>query len=230
MATGEVIGVEALTRFRDGTAPDTVFAAAVDVGLGMELEVATIEAALAATSPLPTDRFLDINVSPDLVLAGEPLAGLVAGSGFPIVLEITEHTGIDDYSALCRAIAELGDDVRLAVDDTGAGFASLRHILELAPSHVKLDRTLIARIDSDPARQALVSGLVHFAAGIGAMLIAEGVETTLERDVLLGLGVTIGQGYLFGRPGAASLLGSKGLRQTSGAATASVVRTVPLVT
>jgi PAS domain S-box-containing protein len=230
MDTGAVIGVEALTRFRDGTAPDKVFAAAVDVGLGIELEVATIEAALAATGSLPTERFLDLNVSPDLVLAGEPLGGLIAGSGFPIVLEITEHTGIDDYGALRRAIAALGDDVRLAVDDTGAGFASLRHILELAPSHVKLDRTLIARIDSDPARQALVSGLVHFVAGIGAMLIAEGVETTLERDVLLGLGVSVGQGYLFGRPGGASRLESKDRRRTSRAATASAARTAPKVT
>jgi PAS domain S-box-containing protein len=230
MSTGEAIGFEALTRFRDGTPPDQVFAAAVEVGLGIELEVATIEAALEASSPLPTDKFLDLNVSPELVLARDPLATLVQGSVFPIVVEITEHVGIHDYGALGRAIGALGDDVQLAVDDAGAGFASLRHILELAPSHVKLDRTLIARIDTDPARQALVSGLVHFAAKIDALLIAEGVETALERDILLELGVTVGQGYLFGRPAAAGELEATRRPRKPTVKAASAARRAPKVT
>ncbi|MGZ9277075.1 MAG: EAL domain-containing protein, partial [Candidatus Limnocylindrales bacterium] len=71
--------------------------------------------------------------------------------------------------------------------------------LELAPSHVKLDRALVTGIDHDPARQALATGLVHFAQKIDAMLIAEGVETAAERDTLLGLGIRAGQGFLFGR-------------------------------
>ena len=68
---------------------------------------------------------------------------------------------------------------------------------------MKLDRALVTRIDTDPARQALVTGLVHFAGGIDAMLIAEGVETVAERDTLIGLGVHVGQGFLLGRPVAA---------------------------
>jgi PAS domain S-box-containing protein len=200
MVNGAVIGNEALTRFDDGTPPDRTFKAATEVGVGLELEAAAIAAALAAADALPAGAFLDINVSPDMILAVEPLGSLLGASTAQVVLEITEHVGIEDYVALRQAVARLGNDVRFAVDDTGAGFASMRHILELAPSHVKLDRGLITRIDTDPARQALVTGLVHFAAAIDAVLIAEGVETPAERDALLGLGVRFGQGYLLGRP------------------------------
>lgn len=200
MANGVVIGYEALTRFDDRTPPDHVFMAATEVGVGLELEAATIAAALDAADPLPSGAFLDINVSPDMIMAVEPLGKLLGRSAARVVLEITEHVGIADYVALREAVAMLGNDVRFAVDDTGAGFASMRHILELAPSHVKLDRALITRIDTDPARQALVTGLVHFAAAIDAVLIAEGVETPAERDALLSLGVRFGQGFLLGRP------------------------------
>ncbi len=205
MATHAVIGYEALTRFDDGTPPDRTFHAAREVGVGLELEAATIEAALEAAGPLPDSAFLDINVSPDMIMALGPLKAILGRSTARVVLEITEHVGIEDYVALRRAVATLGSDVRFAVDDTGAGFASLRHILELAPSHVKLDRALITRIDSDPARQALVTGLVHFAEAIDATLIAEGVETPAERDALLLLGVRYGQGYLLGRPAPAAV-------------------------
>ncbi len=212
MTSGQVLGYEALTRFDDGTPPDRVFREASDAGMGIDLKCATIEAALAASAPLPTGTFLDINVSPDMVLAGEPLHSLLRRSRTRVVLEITEHVGVDDYGALRKALADLGTDVRFAVDDAGAGFASLRHILELAPSHVKLDRALVTRIDTDPARQALVAGLVHFAGEIGAMLIAEGVETRGERDTLLRLGVQVGQGYLLGRPAPAEPAVRKGAK------------------
>ena len=199
METGEVLGHEALTRFDDEVAPNIVFRAAAEAGLGQELELATIEAALDH-APRLDGGFLDVNVSPELVLAGEPLARLLRRAGRDVILEITEHAQVDDYVALRQALGELGDRVRFAVDDAGAGFASLRHILELSPTHVKLDRGLVSRIDADPARHALVAGLVHFAERVDLRLIAEGVETKVERLTLMGLGVRIGQGYLFGRP------------------------------
>jgi EAL domain-containing protein (putative c-di-GMP-specific phosphodiesterase class I) len=90
--------------------------------------------------------------------------------------------------------------VRIAVDDAGAGFASLRHILELEPAFAKLDMSLVRGIDGDPLRQALAVGLVYFAARGGCRLIAEGVEQEAEAGMLREIGIELGQGYLFGRP------------------------------
>jgi PAS domain S-box-containing protein len=160
MASGHVVGFEALTRFTDGTRPDERFAAAAAAGLGVDLELATLETAITAAALLPHDAWLDLNVSPALLRDPTRLAYLLWKAGTRrIVLEITEHEAIDDYVSLRRALDELGLPVRLAVDDAGAGFASLRHILELRPDIIKLDRSLIAAIDSDPVRQGLVAGL-----------------------------------------------------------------------
>jgi EAL domain-containing protein (putative c-di-GMP-specific phosphodiesterase class I) len=92
---------------------------------------------------------------------------------------------------------------QLAVDDAGAGYAGLRHILELRPKYVKLDISLIRHLDSDPARQAMVAGMAHFAEGVGCDLIAEGIETANEMSVARLLGVKYGQGYFLGKPGSA---------------------------
>jgi EAL domain-containing protein (putative c-di-GMP-specific phosphodiesterase class I) len=119
------------------------------------------------------------------------------------VLEITEQSPVEDYDAVHEAVRSLGPDVRLAVDDAGAGFASLRHIIELRPQFVKLDMALVRGIDRDPARQALVAGMVYYAGATGCALIAEGVETEGERRTLRRLGVSFGQGYLLGKPGPA---------------------------
>jgi EAL domain-containing protein (putative c-di-GMP-specific phosphodiesterase class I) len=117
-----------------------------------------------------------------------------------ITLEITEHQQVKDYEALRQALEALPDAVGLAIDDAGAGFASLRHVIELRPNYVKLDRGLIAGLDRDHARRAIVAGMVHFAQSAGCALIAEGVETESEHEALLRLGVEFGQGYLYGRP------------------------------
>lgn len=202
MATGTVVGYEALTRFADGAPPDVRFAAAAHVGLGQELELATLEAAILAAAGLPEGTWLDLNVSSALFEKPELVGRALLNAGARgIVLEITEHERIGDYGLLRRLLSELGMHVRLAVDDTGAGFASLRHILELHPDIIKLDRTLIAGIDGDPVRRGLVAGLAHFAASAGAALIAEGIETEAERAALSALGVDLGQGYLLGKPG-----------------------------
>jgi EAL domain-containing protein (putative c-di-GMP-specific phosphodiesterase class I) len=115
---------------------------------------------------------------------------------------VTEHAVIDDYVAFRLAMAQL-EGLRLAVDDAGAGFASFRHVLELKPAFVKLDRSLVADIDGDPVRQALMVGMSHFAKSVGCRLIAEGIETKAELATLMELGVPLGQGYLLGRPASA---------------------------
>jgi len=90
--------------------------------------------------------------------------------------------------------------VKVSVDDAGAGFASMRHILELKADVVKLDIGLIRGIDSDLGRQALAAGLCHYAAETGTLLIAEGVETLEEVEAVRRLGVHQAQGFYFGRP------------------------------
>ena len=201
MRTGHVVGHEALTRFQDGGRPDLRFADADAVGLGLDLERAALEVAItAADGRLSPSRWLHLNVSPELVLMETVLAELLRGVHARIVLEVTEHVAVDDYQAFRVALAGLGRPVQLAVDDAGAGFASLRHILELEPVFVKLDLTLIRGIDADPAKQALVAGMHHFARTTRRRLIAEGVETEAEAAALRALDVRLGQGYLFGRP------------------------------
>ena len=149
---------------------------------------------------LPAGAFLSINVSPGFVLRGDRrFRRLVGESTRPLVLELTEHVPIDDYQRVRTALARLGA-VGLAVDDAGAGYASLRHILELRPTYAKLDISLVRRIDDDDLRQALAAGLQYFAFKTGCRLIAEGVESDGEADVLRRLGVEFGQGYLFGKP------------------------------
>jgi EAL domain-containing protein (putative c-di-GMP-specific phosphodiesterase class I) len=200
LASSAIVGYEALTRFTDGSDPEALFADAAAVGLGIEIETVTLEAALAASEALPRPAWLNLNASPEFVLAGEPLRTILAGSRRHIVLEVTEHTAIADYPAFRAAMTDLEPKVEFAVDDAGTGFASLRHIVELHPAFVKLDRSLIAGLDSDDARQTMVVGLNHFARATGCRLIAEGIETDRELAVLRALDIPLGQGYLLGRP------------------------------
>lgn len=212
LASGRVVGFEALTRFADGTPPDQRFAAAARVGLGAELEAATLEAAITQSTMLPASAFLNLNISAAFLEDPSRLAYLIwKAKSRSIVLEITEHDQIDDYDRLRDNLSELGAPVRIAVDDAGAGFSSLRHILELRPDFIKLDRALVTRIDVDRVRQGLVAGLQHFAEASGASIIAEGIETIAERDAVSALGVDLGQGYLLGKPAAvADVRGSAG--------------------
>jgi EAL domain-containing protein (putative c-di-GMP-specific phosphodiesterase class I)/DNA-binding response OmpR family regulator len=199
---GEVqaVGYEALTRFADGAPPNVRFEQARMVGLGPDFELAAVDAALDRASRLPADAWLSVNVSPELVIhVGHRLRRALSATDRRVVLEVTEHRPITDYRAFRRALSRLGD-VALAIDDAGAGYASLRHILELSPTFAKLDRSLVHGIDTDPVRQALVAGLGHFAGQTGVVLIAEGIENGAEAQLLPSLGVEYGQGYLFGRP------------------------------
>lgn len=200
LRSGEVVGHEALTRFTDGLPPDEQFGDAGGLGLGIELEIATLEVALEAAAALPRAAYLNVNVSPATILAGEPLASMARQHGGPLVLEITEHQAVSDYTGLRDAVAALGPRVRIAVDDAGAGFSSMRHILELRPDFVKIDRSLVADIERDPARQAFLDGLRQFADSIGCRLVAEGIETEAELATLRGLRIHTGQGYLLGLP------------------------------
>jgi PAS domain S-box-containing protein len=200
LTTGFAIGYEALTRFRDGRRPDHVFEEAGAAGYGIELEAATLERAIDTSQGLPVGPWLGLNVSAPMILHGDLLAELLERRTRPIVLEITEHDAIADYEAVRTAVARLGPDVRIAVDDAGAGVANFTHIVQLRPDFVKIDATLVSGVNSDLTRQALIVGLHHFAQATSGWVIAEGVETEEERQSLIDLDVVLGQGYLFGRP------------------------------
>ena len=200
LESGTVVGYEALTRFDSGTRPDLCFADAWSAGLGPDLELATLEAAIAASPRLPEGRWLDLNVSPRLLVDAGRLRTILAGVGRPVILEITEHEVINDYAAVHETIHSLGGDIRLAVDDAGAGVANFSHIIELHPDYVKLDISLVRNVNNDFGRQAMVAGIRHFARTAGCSLIAEGIETPEEGLTLTGFGVQYGQGYLLGRP------------------------------
>lgn len=198
LATEEIRGYEALTRFDDGRAPDVWFAEAHEAGMGVVLEEACARLAIASARDLPAELALGINLSPSTIRESSVLEAL-AGAGRPVVIEVTEHAPVDDYDAIRESVAAV-PDLGLAVDDAGAGFASLRHILELRPAWVKIDMGLVRDIHRDPARAAIVAGMVHFARLTGTRLVAEGVEVRAEADTLAGLGVELAQGFLFGRP------------------------------
>ncbi|HEY5519506.1 MAG TPA: EAL domain-containing protein, partial [Candidatus Limnocylindrales bacterium] len=197
-----VVGYEALTRFHDGVRPDVRFREAEGAGLGEDYEAATMELALAAAAALPPEMMLTVNASPDFVLRGGRLGQMLAKPVWPVVLELTEHSRIDDYDALRSALHALNSGIRVAVDDAGAGFSSLRHILELKPAFAKLDMAIVQGIEHDTVRQALVAGLAYFARHSDCSLIAEGVETAAEAATLERLGIGLAQGYLFGLPAA----------------------------
>jgi PAS domain S-box-containing protein len=204
LADGSAVGYEALTRFTDGEPPVQRFAAATALGVVHELEGACMRSALAASGELPTERWVSLNLSPAALIADPSLLTRLADAGRVTVVEITEQVEVGDYGTLRRVLGRRPKSVELAVDDAGAGFASLRHILELGPRYVKLDMALVRGIASDPARQALIAGMVHFAGAVGCSLVAEGVETEAERATLIGLGVPFAQGFLFGKPAEAS--------------------------
>lgn len=201
LVDGQCVGYEALTRFDDGTNPERWFDDALAAGVGPELELATLTAAISAARDLPGGGYVSVNVTPGLLAPPTTeLASLLATATCPIVLEITEREAIDDYDVIRTQLASLRPSVRLSIDDAGAGFASLRHVLMLEPDFVKLDRTWVSGIDAEPTKQAMVAGLVHFADATGCELIAEGVETPAEREMLARLGVPFAQGYLLGHP------------------------------
>jgi EAL domain-containing protein (putative c-di-GMP-specific phosphodiesterase class I) len=204
LEAGDVFAYEALARFQiePYRPPSDWFADAAEVGLGVELELAAIESAMAEIDGLPDGVRLAINVSP-LTALSPHFFNVLAPRAHRVIIEVTEHERVEDYDALNESLAPLRAlGASIAIDDVGAGFASLTHILKLAPDIVKLDLSLTRGIAADPARDALASSLVDFASGIDATIGAEGIETQSELDRLRVLKVRYGQGFHLGVPAA----------------------------
>ena len=201
---GRLVGVEALSRF-DGDpyrTPDKWFAAAAAAGIGVELEIAAIEEALLGAAALPPGISVSVNASP-ATLAHPRLLELVSSQGTrPLTIELTEHDVIEDYHLLREWLIPLRRaGARIAVDDAGAGFSSLQHIVQLAPDIIKLDISLAQHVATSPVRRALAGSLIEFAHQSGALLVVEGIEDESDLAIWTALGAHAVQGYLVGRPG-----------------------------
>ena len=169
----------------------------------VEMEVAALHSALQQLRRLPSGLYLSLNASPTTMVSPEFRSVIADVTAERVVLELTEHTGIDDYEVFREAISELRSrGLRLAIDDAGSGFSSFRHILNLRPDIIKLDIALTRGIDSDPARKALGSALLTFGLdAYNATVVAEGIETVGEMNTLRSLGCKYGQGFYLGKPG-----------------------------
>jgi len=197
---GAIVAYEALARMGAGRpAPDRCLELAESFGLRQELELACLVAASRCGAP-PGDALLCVNASPALLQ--HPLA-LSVREELPahLVVELTEQAAVDDYDSLRDAIAVWkAHGVLIAVDDMGSGWASLRHVIQLQPDFIKLDRSLISEVDRSAGKRALVAAMVAFGRESGCSIIAEGVERGEELATLRDADVTLVQGYLLARP------------------------------
>ena len=202
LASGVRVGAEALSRFpREwGKGPDVVFEEAHSIGRGHEVELLALRGAAAHLDRV--GGYVAMNVSPQTLLTPE-FADLLRSLPLDrILLELSEHDPVEDYDALTTALVPFrAAGMRLAIDDVGAGFSSLRHIVVTDPDVIKMDRSIVSGLHTDPVLTKLVEALVAFAHGCGVKVVAEGVETVDEAAALRGLGVDLGQGWFFGRPG-----------------------------
>jgi EAL domain-containing protein (putative c-di-GMP-specific phosphodiesterase class I) len=200
-----LIGMEALLRIegRDGrwSLPGPAFHRAAAIGWTLDLEVAALALALTRVGDLPHDAFLAVNASPSTMLSPR-FAELVSAVDLRrVVVEITENEAIEEYDPITDVLGPLREGgMRVAIDDTGAGASTFRHILRLRPDVVKLDISLVDEVCTNDFQQALVRALVRFTAELGVTLIAEGIEDPEQAEVLRDLGVLLGQGFILGRP------------------------------
>lgn len=201
--SGVVVGFEALARFGAGPdrAPTRWLWEAEQVDLGVQLELMAVRTAVRLLAELPAATFLSVNASPACVSSPAFASAIAPAAPERLVVEITERSPVESYAPLLDALQEFRlAGGRLAIDDAGAGYASLQHVLRLRPDLIKLDRSLTSGIDHDPAHQALATALVGFAAETGAQVVAEGIESSSQMVALRSLRVPLGQGYFLGRP------------------------------
>jgi EAL domain-containing protein (putative c-di-GMP-specific phosphodiesterase class I) len=210
LVSGRAVFAEGLTRFTasspvapDGRSAAQWFDDAARLGMREALELAAAQAVLdLLDGPVPPAVAVSINLSPDTIVGGR-LPELLAGRPLHrIVVEVTEHAPVDDYEKLSATLDPYrGMGMLLAVDDAGAGYSSLRHVLAVRPDLIKIDMALVRGADDDLARRTLLTALADFAEATACRLVAEGVETDGELRAVASCGVHLGQGYLLARPG-----------------------------
>jgi diguanylate cyclase (GGDEF)-like protein len=214
LTTRRIRGVEALLRWdhpEDGLLPAAEFISYVErSGLAREIRRFVLETAATQWqlwSDLGLDLELAVNLSPidtlDACLSAD-VSSLIDRHGIPpwrLILEVNERMLIADERRARRVLNELDDiGVRLAIDDFGTGYSSLASLRRFAVHQVKLDRSLLAGVPGDAAAEAIVGGCVEIAHGVGATVVAEGIETKEQWQFVSLMGCDIAQGHLIGRP------------------------------
>ena len=202
--SGRCLGFEALARFPERflNPPDKVFASAQEVGLGRELELLAVRLACEKMPPLTPGQFLAVNLSPSAVVAlGDDLATRALIDRGDLVAEITEHEFTEHHEDVRDALLPHRQrGLRVAVDDAGTGYASLRRIVELEPDFIKIDISLVRGVATMDRHAMAVRTLSRLADDLGAIAIAEGVEDRADLEQLRWIGVPAAQGYYFARP------------------------------
>jgi EAL domain-containing protein (putative c-di-GMP-specific phosphodiesterase class I) len=206
---GSVYGYEALSRTaeKELVGPVALFDAAERLSRVPELG-RTIRRRVAETMAAAATRgtvFLNVHglelTDESLFSADAPLSK----SASRVVLEVSERVALDTvHDARGRAIVLREMGFRLAVDDLGAGYAGLSSLAVLEPDFVKIDASLVRSVDGSPVKRKLIGGLAATCRELGMIVVAEGVETAAERDVVVELGCELLQGRFFGHPGALS--------------------------
>jgi EAL domain-containing protein (putative c-di-GMP-specific phosphodiesterase class I) len=206
-----VFGYEALARGpRDNPlhSPLALFAVAEEEGLLFPLDCLCRKSGLVGAKGLPEGTHLFLNVRPTAIHDPDfrsaalrktlEVCGLAPND---VVLEISEQESIENFE-IFREIRDYYRKLgfRIALDDTGAGYASLEAVVELAPDFIKVDRAFVRGVDEDPSRQELLHALQKVACSLGSEIIAEGLDTLEELATLGKLGIRYGQGWLFGHP------------------------------
>jgi EAL domain-containing protein (putative c-di-GMP-specific phosphodiesterase class I) len=214
LARDEVVGVEALSRWTHPVhgfiSPDEFIPIAERTGLIVQLTQQVLRTSVEQCR-IWRQRGMDIGVAVNLSLRGllddefvAEIRDVLAENDVParlLTLEITESSVMRDPDRTMPILHSLRDmGVRLSVDDFGTGYSSLAHLRRLPVHEVKVDKSFVLSMSTDPANAAIVRAVVDLGSTLGLNVVAEGVEDTHSRDALISMGCPTGQGYLFARP------------------------------
>ena len=208
---GTILGHEALVRGPAGSllhTPQELFAAARDAGLFVELSVICIQEVLKSFAARELPGLLFLNISPQLVMQRgfdqDRARAFLFDIGLDaqrVVIELTEEYPTFDLGLVQESLAlyrAMG--FRVAIDDLGEGFASLRLWSELKPEFVKADKHFVAGIAGDPVKLQFLRAIQHIAESCGSLVIAEGIENAEDFRLAKDIGIACGQGWFIGRP------------------------------